>query len=209
MWRGPGGRGRGVVVGEAAVLQRREVAVLIDVGPPSRQERREVAGHELHEGPAQRDGDQTDDHVGEAPDRDDAHGELSDQEKSVPPTSYGSPPKVGSQSQVRTSSPQRHRVGVDVENQSSGSMPPATPPSRAIRRAAARSASTSSVRVAGSTDTNRAVPERSPWTTAPCRSVFTPSSPGRRSSWSLRTGSQPSAWCWRSPCARVGCCAAG
>ena len=89
---------RGVVVGEAAVLQRREVAVLIDVGPPSRQERREVAGHELHEGPAQRDGDQTDDHVGEAPDRDDAHGDPSDQEKSVPPTSYGSPPKVGSQS---------------------------------------------------------------------------------------------------------------
>src|SRR5664279_6336175 len=96
MWRGPGGRGRGVVVGEAAVLQRREVAVLIDVGPPSRHERREVAGHELHEGPAQRDGDQTDDHVGEAPDRDDAHGDPSDQEKSVPPTSYGAWPGVES-----------------------------------------------------------------------------------------------------------------
>ena len=59
-----------------------------------------------------------------------------------------------------SSSPLRQRSGAVVWSQSSGSMPPGTPPSRAMRSADNRSSSTSGVLVAGSTDTNKALPDR-------------------------------------------------
>ena len=59
-----------------------------------------------------------------------------------------------------SSSPLRQRSGAVVWSQSSGSMPPGTPPSRAMRSADDRSSSTSGVLVAGSTDTNKALLDR-------------------------------------------------